>query len=136
MANYYATWRSNYFKVKDLDLFKKEIEPIDVEVLEKGEYVALIQGQEGDGNGIPTWYYLEEEDEEEEWDLADFFGRHLKVGSVAVLMEAGAEKVRYVHGHAQAFSWTGEEVSLSLGEIYKLAQDEFGGDAEVTLCEY
>jgi hypothetical protein len=59
---------------------------------------------------------------------------HLAEGSVAVIVEAGAEKLRYVHGHAVAVNSKGEQLCIGLGDIYEMAEKRFGG--EVTRAEY
>jgi hypothetical protein len=106
MANYYATARSNYFKVKDLEAFKNwcrslEIEPIDGDPDDdKTGLVAMISATP-DGDGWPGCR-VNENDEVVGIDLAAEFAAHLEDGWVAVLMEAGSEKSRYVAGWALA----------------------------------
>lgn len=61
---------------------------------------------------------------------------HLQDDSVAVLMEAGAEKLRYVAGWAAAVNAKGEVVEIGLHAIYDMAKQKFGDDVEITVAEY
>ena len=64
---------------------------------------------------------MNENDEVEEIDLAGELAVHLEDGWVAVLMEAGAEKCRYVANWALAVNSKGETRRVSLEDIYELA---------------
>jgi hypothetical protein len=125
MANYYATARSNYFKVKDPEAFTNwcrslEIEPIDGDDADnKAGLVAMISAIP-DGDGWPG-SRVNEEGEAVGIDLAAELSAHLEAGWVAVLMEAGAEKCRYVTGWALAVNSKGETRHVSLQDIYDLA---------------
>ena len=58
-------------------------------------------------------------------------------GQVAVLMEVGSEKYRYVTGQTIAVRWDGRVVHLSLNDIYEKAAREFGVDVKsITPAEY
>jgi hypothetical protein len=126
MSNYHATARSNYFKVKDLEAFNNwcrslEIEPIDGDPGDnKAGLVAMISDTP-DGDGWPS-SRVNENDEAVEVDLAAELSAHLEDGWVAVLMESGAEKCRYVSGWALAVNSKGETRHLSLQDIYELAR--------------
>jgi hypothetical protein len=48
-------------------------------------------------------------------------------------MGAGAEKLRYINGWAEAYNNKGEKRAITLGDIYKLAE-ELG--SEITRAEY
>jgi hypothetical protein len=48
-------------------------------------------------------------------------------------MGAGAEKLRYINGWAEAYNNKGEKRVINLGDIYKLAE-ELG--SEITRAEY
>jgi len=51
----------------------------------------------------------------------------LAEGSVAIIMHAGNEKMRYVMGYAHAYNWKGEVKTIDLRDIYELAK-ELGND--------
>jgi hypothetical protein len=127
MADWYGTSRSNYFKVKDLDKFKALCARWGVEFVAKHDAPWLVGflGQSEYG-GLPS--YLIEEDgntgEEIELDSDDFYkelAEHLKDGEVAVMIESGAEKLRYITGYAVAVNSKGKVVSVTLDDIYKKA---------------
>jgi hypothetical protein len=92
MADYTACMRSNSFKVKDIEAFKKAIEDKqiwmdDIEVIvENGEVTlagyTFIPFNCGDG---------------EDFDFAKFIQEHLVEGEKAVIMEIGHEKLRYLN---------------------------------------
>jgi hypothetical protein len=132
MANWYGKSRSNYFQVKDRAAFDALMELYEVEVIEKDGGVGFLARTEF--GTIPTREAEEEGDDP--ISLADEIADHLAENQVCVIMEAGAEKLCYVSGFATAISWTGESVNISLDDIYKLAQDEFGGDAQITQAIY
>lgn len=132
MANYYASARSNYFEVKDPEAFKAEMDDYGgFELIEEQKGFCFLFDE-----GIINDTYDEEKEDYVEIDWCDIFKRHLKKYQVVVFMEAGAEKLRYINGFAVAYSWTGEAVSIGLNNIYEMAQEEFGGDAKISLAQY
>jgi hypothetical protein len=125
MANYYATARSNYFKVKDVAAFELWCAAVGLEVIKAGddndpELVGFLDGNP-DGGGFPSSRYGDD-DELIEIDLAQELAAHLQDGWVAVLMEAGAEKHRYVIGWALAVNSNGDVRDISINKIYDLAK--------------
>lgn len=126
MANYYASARTNYFAVTDLEAFKADIESktSSVEVVSKEEdgltLVALL-GNDDDGGGFP-FEYANEDGDYVELDWAEIFKAHLEDGWVAIIMETGAEKLRYITGYAVAYNSKGETVEIALDEIYERAK--------------
>jgi len=126
MANYYASARTNYFAVTDLEAFKAELESktSSVEVVSKEEdgltLVALL-GSDDDGAGFP-FEYEDEDGEYVELDWAEIFKAHLEDGWVAIIMESGAEKLRYIAGYAVAYNSKGETVVINLDQIYEKAK--------------
>jgi hypothetical protein len=136
MANYYESTRTNYFKVKDATAFQSFIQKfggIDLVVQEKTGHYALLFDSE---SSVPCFYYDEEKDDDVEIDFMHELSRHLCDDSIAVIMGAGAEKLRFINGYAYAINSKGEQVELNLAHIYKLARDKFGEKAEITLAEY
>lgn len=125
MANYYEKARTNYFKVKDADAFQKYLEnfnSIDLVVQEKTGKYALIFDEEV---GVPTSYY-DENDEDVEVDFIDDVSKHLTDDSILVLQAIGNEKMRYLTGYAIAVNSKGEQVTVSIDSIYKMAKEKFG----------
>ena len=126
MANYYASARTNYFAVTDLEAFKADLESktSSVQVVSKEEdgltLVALL-GNDDDGAGFP-FEYENEDGDYVELDWAEIFKAHLEDGWVAIIMESGAEKLRYIAGYAVAYNSKGETVSINLDDIYEKAK--------------
>jgi hypothetical protein len=128
MANYYGTARSNYFLVKDPEAFTNEMSKYPVHIITKDVDGVTLYGfldKDPDG-GANIWaYYPEDEDgdfgdiEDLEWE--EVFKRHLADDWVAVIMECGAEKHRYLGGFAGAYNNKGETKTITLGDIYGLA---------------
>jgi hypothetical protein len=139
MANFYGSARSNYFKVKDeatFLLWAKSVPGLGVwsQKNEAGEQEHGVYSDDGDSGCWPSCRELDDNhpDYEEsdcgrvDIDLTQELSEHLLEGQVAVLMEAGAEKLRYVTGSAVAVDHTGKTVTIFLSDIYKLAHEAFG----------
>lgn len=151
MSNFNGTARSNYFKVKNAEVFMAWVETLpDVIILEEtatpdGIPMYALLSEDCDTGCFPTWYaQLDEDDVEDELEVggdeieidwkADL-GAHLADGEVCVLMEAGAEKARYISGWALAFDNTEKPaVTVRLSDIYARAEAAFG--AKPTPAEY
>ena len=121
MANYYESTRTNYFKVKDATAFQSFIQKfggIDLVVQEKTEHYALLFDSE---SSVPCFYYDEEKDDDVEIDFMHELSRHLCDDSIAVIMGAGAEKLRFINGYAYAINSKGEQVELNLAHILSLS---------------
>ena len=124
MATYYETSRTNYFLVKDIEAFKTRLElftalEVKVEKMNGKDYVCLINSNE---NGFPFDVYDDILGEYVEIDWEGIFSQHLQDGSVAIIMGAGSEKLRYIHGYAVAFNNKGETEQVHLVDIYKIAE--------------
>lgn len=135
MANYYGNSRSNYFKVKDKEKFKNFLDLMyDMEYIEdsEGRVGFLVSGE---GGSIPCEIWDENADEYVELDFDRLLAQHLQDGEVAIYQEVGAEKLRYLVGYSIAVNSKGERVAVSINDIYRLAQEELGGE-NITLCEY
>lgn len=131
MANYYESARTNYFLVKDIEAFKNELEVFKaLKVVESKQdnkdYVCLLNENE---NGFPMDVYDDILGEYVEIDWETIFAKHLQDDSVAIIMGAGAEKLRYIHGYAIAFNNKGETKMIHLTDIYKIAE-ELGKDVK------
>jgi hypothetical protein len=135
MANWYGTARTNYFRVKDANVFHRWTERRRLEVFKSdkdADVVAIHPSEDSDG----AWpsYDLEEN---AEFDLATELAEHLVPGQVAVLLEVGAEKLRYLTGQAIAVNVKGGVVELTLSDIYRKAARAFRvSESEITRAEY
>ena len=124
MATYYETARTNYFQVKDIDAFKNELEMFKALEVVPSErdgktYVCLLNDNE---NGFPFDIYDDTLEDYVEIDWEAIFTKHLQDDSVAIIMGAGSEKLRYIRGYAFAFNNKGETKFLSLDDIYEMAK--------------
>jgi hypothetical protein len=137
MADWYGFCRSNYFRVRDLERFKEFCKKWNLTFIEKvGEPKGLVGFliEEGDGfGGMPSGYHDEKLDDYVEADPIDELALHLRAGEVAIVMECGAEKLRYVSGWAVAINSKGERETVDLQDIYKRAE-KLG--KHMTRCEY
>jgi hypothetical protein len=134
MANYYAFARSNYFRVKDISKFEEFCDSLNLTVIKDKNESNLVGFLVEDNDGsLPSYIYNEETDEYEDIDLAEELASHLEEDEVAIFMEVGAEKLRYLVGVAIAVNSKGEIKQVNLGEIYKLA-DTLGKN--ITIAEY
>lgn len=132
MANYYSSARTNYFRVKDVDAFNawaKEYEDnYRVEVVDKEDTFSILFDNE---SGVPT--SREVDGSYDEIDFMDELSKHLADDEVAILHQAGAEKLRYINGYAIAVNNKSERRVISLDDIYTFAK-ELGKN--VTLAQY
>jgi hypothetical protein len=130
MANYNATARSNYFAVKDEMTFRQWAEFVGLKVLEPDQRDKPADGIQrfaitpgyGDDCGWPSSRFNEETEDDDDVDVSGELAAYLKDGEVAVLMEVGNEKLRYLCGYATPVNSAGETVSMSLEGIYTLAR--------------
>lgn len=132
MANWYATARSNYFRVKDEAAFRLEAAKLGLDVnplRAKDETLFMVTPNmdRSDSGDWPTWSLNETDEDGDmvELDIAGTLAKHLVEDEIVVLMESGAEKVRYVTGHATAFNSLGKRIDLDLSDIYSKAAKEF-----------
>ena len=126
MANYIAFARTNYFKVRDVEAFEKVAGKIEVEIIESGDGDDTLYGLIwlGEG-GWPNDLYDEDAGEYEPFDLYDEIGAVLAPGEVAIFMEIGYEKMRYLTGYAIAVHSSGEWTRIGLEDIYVQARNQF-----------
>ena len=134
MANYYAYARSNYFRVKDLSAFEALCRKWDLEKIAKedGRVGFLVNSE----CGLNTSYHYDPETGEDvEANFEQELASHLAPGEVAVFMQIGWEKLRYLTGWAWAVNHEGKLVTCDIAEIYELAQ-ELNPKGEISHCEY
>ena len=139
MADWYGTARSNYVKIKDMDGLKAAIEPFPISISkgdDENEGKVCFLSDDGDSGGWPGHAY-DEDDNEIEFDPAVQICPFMEDDQVLVMMESGAEKLRYITGNAMAFNAKGDSVRVNLNDIYKKAAETFGASADdITAAEY
>ncbi len=125
MAEWYGSARSNYFRVKDIDEFRKLCKLWNITLITDEKNPPRVGFLcENNNGGLPNYRY---EDSEcgEEFDF-DYFLSELSAllmdDEVAVMVEAGVEKLCYVTGCAVAINSKGDKCSISLDEIYERAK--------------
>ncbi|WP_338289184.1 hypothetical protein [Luteolibacter sp. LG18] len=130
MSNYYATARSNYFAVTDETAFRQWAEAAGLKVLTPTAIAKVSQDiprfgitpdEDSDWGGWPTTFLNPDTGNEEDIDVHQQLAAHLAEGEVAVLMEIGSEKLRYLTGTAIAINHQGETVNVDLESIYAAA---------------
>lgn len=122
MANYIPFARTNYFRVKDNDAFIKWLDEIPgLEYYQDGKGFCILFDE-----GIPFWFYDDETGEERELLFMNELSAFLAEGEVAIAMEVGFEKLRYLTGVAIAVNDKGEELDVSINDIYKKVEKQWG----------
>ena len=121
MANYYCSCRSSYFKVKDNEKFlvwAATVPGISAQVEDAGKHngLAVILGDNPDSGGWPSDRFNDEKDEYEDLDFFGELSGHLAEGWSAILMEAGAEKLRYIVARAVLVDWRGKVKVIDAGD--------------------
>lgn len=136
MSNYTAFCRTNYFRVRDPQAFREAMDALgNITVHGDGEDGVCLTDNDPDGGGWPTWT-MDEDGNEQEIDLPGIVAAHLAEGDVAVFMEIGWEKLRYLVGCAVAINAQGQRCHVSLDDIYRKAQRLVGRGGQVTRAEY
>ena len=144
MADYTATARSNYFRLRDdaaraeLDAFIRDHD-LDITIVTSREDPARIALLADTGNGWPSHYFDESAGldseagpHEQGGDYIDFtiwdvVGPLLADDCVAVFIEVGHEKLRSLSGVAVAVNNQGETRQVLTNDIYPLAA-QLGSD--------
>jgi hypothetical protein len=151
--DYVGTWRTNYVLVKpEMEMrFRDIAKEIGAEVVrhdeETGGKFRLKKIDEPSNPKIPCLGMLCSSSSSFSEEFTDDTGKDVRVtqelaktfvkGEVMVIMEAGAEGMRYVTGFACAFNHTGKEFWLNINDIYKLAAAKFGvKKSRIIPCEY
>jgi len=126
MADYIAQTRSNYFKVKDEERFQMFCQRYGLELITPS---ASEKQQARFGFMIYASLPSGRADDKGEWIETDFvqeLSAQLVPGEVAVVMEIGSEKMRFLNGCAIAVNSQGKQVEVGLNEIYHRAKARFG----------
>jgi hypothetical protein len=140
MANYYATARTSYTKVKDDVGFLRwaetisEAEVITHETEEHGTLYGFLFGPNSDCGSIPHCKYDEELGEDFDLDIFSEIQPHIADGWSITFMEVGAEKYRYVVGTAAVV--TPKEIEHY--DLNRWVSETLNGlgDPMSTSCEY
>ena len=130
MANFYATSRSNFVIVKDVDAAIASLKPYDIPIHRHptNKNAIMLAGCEDDGTF--SSFYVDESGEDVYLDLAEWAATHLADNQVLVLVSAGAEKLRYVSAWAEAYTWKGEVITVDLIEtLFKKIYEKLDIDA-------
>lgn len=141
MANYYGVGRTNYFRVKDLDAFREELDTIRGVTLhtkeepcpETGKAWVMLMDDNPDGGGWCPYYDQDTDEADYDVDLEEVIANHLIDSDVAIIMETGHEKHRYLIGWAAAVNSKGESVRINLASIYEAAESL---GSTITKAEY
>lgn len=122
MANYIGTARTNYFRVKDIEAFKKSVKDYEVIVINEDDKVGLLDNS---WNGDFEYYLFNETTDEydEDTDLVKLVSKHLQDEEVAIFMSAGAEKQVYISGYSIAVNNKNEQRRIDLDDIYNIGQE-------------
>ena len=138
MANWYGASRSNYVRISDIEGLKASLSRTDIQIHQSTNnpgFYCLLYGDNSNGDW-PSFIYDEAFDEIE-FDFETFVMPFVKEGECLVIMTSGAEKLRYITGHASAYvRHSGEVISthLSLNDIYRQAQEELGCEDITEAC--
>ena len=133
MANYYGKGRTNYFRVNDEAAFIQAMNNLPgLEVHQDNDGRFMVMDSNPDGGGWPTHSYDEKTGEDKEINIAMEISKHLSENEVAVIMETGSEKHRYLIGWAVAINSKGEQRHISLNDIYKMASELGSNVTEAT----
>jgi hypothetical protein len=123
MTNYFAITPSNFFRVKNTQRFEEWCEKhglefwtddvkgnVESDIPDMGTCYAISAG--GSCSGWPS------DEDEEGLDFGKELAAHLGPRDVALLFEAGAERLRYVTGTAVAINASGNIIVLDLLDIF------------------
>jgi hypothetical protein len=124
MSDYHATATSNTFRVRNRAAFERALNglPIRVETaIGSRDRCNVYLACEADHG---TWPSERDDPARREGvavDLLALIGKHLRADQVAILKEAGAEKLAYIGGVAHAVNAAGETAHVDLDEIFARA---------------
>ena len=138
MADWYGAARTNYFPVNDAEAFQAWAAAASLRPLQSPTTELWCLCSDDQFGGWPS--LVEDDDKPEgvrEFDVVAELAGHVVEDWPVILMEAGAEKLRYVTGVAIAFRVTAGEIGreeLTLDDIYALAEQRWG--TAPTRCAY
>ena len=123
MANYYESARTNYFKVKDEAKFNEflcSLSGLDSYKDKEGRHAIFFDYE----SGVPSSRFNYKTNDYDDVDFLAELSQHLADDSIAVV------------GYAEAINTKGERVGINISDIYDLAKQKFGKDAEITPAQY
>ncbi len=123
--------RSNRFKVADPDKFTAWVHDLpELEAEKDDDGTFTLFAEEG------FWPSVRDDElgDPQDIDFVPELAAHLAEGEVAVLMQAGAEGLRYLVGTALAIHSDGRVLTIDVNDIYGRVKDAWG--VEPTLAEY
>jgi hypothetical protein len=164
MPSYIVRARTNYFRVKDLDALKLDLQKYGINPANWDEDPRGVEFVIDDsvGNnpygsialfGFDGWPSLDEDatacrlglddgDHDdvpvpaEHADLVSLVATHLVDHDLAVFMEVGFEKMRELNGIAVAVNASGETRTINLNSIYDAAKELVPADATISLVSW
>ncbi len=125
MANYYGAIRSNYFHVNNVNQLKKLCNKIGATITERKDLNGGVMYTMYSENGFSY--------DCDDLDLPAEIAKLLTGDDVAVFIEVGREKMRYLVGYAWCVNAKGETETVDLDEIYEYAG---GLGNNVTMATY
>ena len=142
MANFYGSGRTNYFRVKDADAFREEMNRFSsIEIhnpsggVSSDSFCILVVDGDGYG-GFPSEIWEEDQHGDGypvEVDFYEIVAKHLADNEVAIFQHIGAEKLRYLTGYSIAVTNddVGEPqfITVSIDDIYGRVRNEWNLDA-------
>ncbi|MCY1718571.1 hypothetical protein OVA26_16665 [Microbacterium sp. SL62] len=155
MSNFIASARTNRFRVRDIDALKADLATYGVEaatfddVNRGAEFVLVDESEQYLAGSVSlysfgAWPSFDEDgiamrlDLDDETPVPDKFeslhalvASHLVDGEVAIFIEVGAEKMRYLGGVALAVNAAGETRRVDLDDIHGLAQQLTAADQSI-----
>jgi len=126
MANYVAKVRTNYFKVKDENAWQAFCDRFEfTDIIQSNEQGEKLHGfmDESMQSGIPCVFWDEDAEGLLEIDFMKELSEQLEDGWVAIVIEIGAEKYRYLIGFACAVNSKNEAVQVTLDDIMERAEE-------------
>ncbi|ROR76056.1 hypothetical protein SAMN06295974_3796 [Plantibacter flavus] len=146
MSTFEATARTNHFRVRDVAALRAELATYGIHAPNLLDHRAHGAALVLDDRDVVTgtialfgdmgWPSLDEDAVRErfDWDesisvpdqhqtLVELIASHLEAGQVAIFLEVGHEKMRFLSGSAVAVNASGETRSIELEDIYGLASE-------------
>lgn len=122
MATYVSLGRTNYFLPANRRRLDELLADSGIQVEQEagGDRVVLL-----DTEGTDWVIYRDDEDDEGTW-IPDVIAEYLQPGEIVIFQTIGHEKLRFLNGQAVAVSHTGQQVNLSMEDIYRQAAEAFG----------
>lgn len=120
MGTYIATSRTNYFRVKDESAFRAWAAEHGFEIVEQSGHFGLLPNELDDSGSFEIC------DDDGDDCFLEQLASHLEDAEIAVIMEVGHEKSRYLVGVATAVNNAGETIQVCLDDVYEAAAKRFG----------